>query len=789
VAPREATLRGSDAALQIVVTGKDAQGRQTDLTRSVVYELEEPASIEVSSDGLVRPRADGRAVVTVRLGRHTNTLSINVEDYANTRPVWFPGEVVPIFTRQGCNNGACHGKASGQNGFKLSLLGFEPKLDYDALVREGRGRRVFPAAPQDSLLLLKSTGKLPHGGGQPVATGSAEYRTLLRWLTQGMPYETGREPSLERIEVEPAARLLDRKSQQQLRVTAHYSDGSNADVTPLAQFQSNAVDLATVDERGLVQVLDGVGVAAIMARYGGQVCVMRATIPLGAQVPPWEPPASQNLIDTFVFRKLKELGLPPSADCTDAEFARRSSLDICGVLPQPDAVQAFEEQNDPAKRSRWIDQLLERPEYADFFALKWSAILRNKRAFFQRGTDPVTFAFHTWIRQSLAQNKSYDRFVSEIVAARGDAFTNPPVAWYRPSTTGNNDEKVDDTAQLFLGLRIQCARCHHHPFEKWGQSDYYGLAAFFSRVGRKAGSDPVTPRVYTLPTGLARNPTDGKQYKPKPLDAPELAELGPYDDPRQALADWLGRADNPFLARALVNRYWKHFFGRGLVEPEDDMRVTNPPSNPELLDALADDFRASGYDLKHLVRTIATSRAYDRSSLPNEFNLADRQNFARYYPRRLPAEVLLDAINSVAGTQETFNGLPKGFRAVRLPDEGFASYFLEVFGRPKRESVCECERVSEASLTQSLHLINSGEIQQKLNDGTARTASWAAGNRPENDKLDELYRLCYSRLPTDEERSICMSHLARRRKEGQARQGYDDLLWALINTKEFLLNH
>ncbi|HEV3122522.1 MAG TPA: DUF1549 and DUF1553 domain-containing protein, partial [Isosphaeraceae bacterium] len=492
----------------------------------------------------------------------------------------------------------------------------------------------------------------------------------------------------------------------------------------------------------------------------------------------------------FVFEKLKELGLPPSEACTDAEFARRSALDICGVLPRPEDVQSFENDQDPGKRTRWVIRLLERPEYADFFALKWSAILRNKRPAFLPGSkDPVTFAFHTWIRQSLAENKPYDRFVAQIVAARGDAVANPPVAWYRPSGNNDTDEKVDDTAQLFLGLRIQCARCHHHPFEKWSQDDYYGFAAFFGRIGRKPGDDPFTPRIFTLPAGMAKNPTTGKEYNPRPLGGRELSDLGPYSDPREALAGWLGEAQNPFLARALVNRYWKHFFGRGLVEPEDDVRVTNPPSNPDLLDALAADFRSNGFDLKHLVRTIATSRAYDRSSMPNDYNLADHQNFARYYPKRLPAEVLLDAIGAVTASPEAFSGLPKGFRAAQLPDEGFASYFLEIFGRPKRESVCECERVSEASLTQSLHLLNSGEVQQKLTSGTARAAGWVADTRSEPEKIQELYRLCCSRAPSAEEESICMAHLAQRRAEGKLRQGYEDLLWTLINTKEFLLNH
>jgi hypothetical protein len=802
VDPVTVTVRGSDATAQIVVTGRTRDDRAVDLTDQVVYDSQDPKVATVDRDGLVHPAGDGETHILVSPGEKVGPVAaleslrvlVRVTDFANTRPVQFAGEVVPIFTKLGCNNGACHGKASGQNGFKLSLLGFDPRADFEALVREARGRRVFPASPDSSLLLLKSSGRAPHGGGQKLEADSAEYRKILRWVRQGMPYDTGNEPKLVAISVTPPQRLIARHSRQQIRVTATYDDGSTADVSRLAQYQTNAADLATVDERGTIETLDGVGEAAIMARFGGQVSVARALVPLGLDVPPWEPPASTNPIDGYVFRKLKELGLPPSGTCTDAEFVRRAAVDICGILPTPDETTAFENDPDPAKRARWVDKLLARPEYADLFAMKWSAILRNRRLPFLGGNaqDGVTFGFHSWIRQSLAENKPFDQFAAEIVAARGDATVTPAVAWYRQSPFNqqtDETEKVDDTAQLFLGMRIQCARCHHHPFEKWSQDDYYGFAAFFSRMGRKAGNDPTSPRVFTMASGTAKNPTNGKAYQPKLLDGPELADLGPRQDPRQALADWLRKPDNPFFARAIVNRYWKHFFGRGLVEPEDDMRVSNPATNPELLDALAADFVASGYDLKHLIRSIATSRAYDRSSLPNEYNGADRQNFARYYPRRLPAEVLLDAINAVTGGDEKFNGLPKGFRAAQLPDDGFASYFLEIFGRPKRESVCECERSSEANLSQTLHLLNSNEIQQKLTAKDTRVARWANDPRPDSEKIDELYRLCYSRPPTSDEREICLAHLAKRQAADQGRQGYEDLLWTLLNTKEFLLNH
>ncbi len=785
IEPRLATLRGSDSLTQISVTGRSSDGKLVDQTVSAKYTSSNPKVAVVDDDGLIRPTGDGSATVEVRVGEVTERTQVVVVDFANARPVHFVGEVVPILSKYGCNAGGCHGKASGQNGFRLSLLGFDPKSDFESLVKEGRGRRVFPLAPSASLLLKKPSAQLPHGGGKKFAVGSPEYNTLARWIGQGMPFGTGKEPELTSLTVEPVQRIIAQRGRQQLRVVAHYSDGSTTDVTRLAQYQSNAADLAEVDSQGVIHALNGVGEAAIMARFGGLVGVARATVPSGLDGSRWNAPASRNFIDPLVFGKLRELGLSPSDDCTDAEFARRSSLDICGILPKPADVIDFENNRDPEKRIQWVDRLIARPEYADYFALKWSTILKNKRGL-GNVSQPGTYAFHGWIRQSLAENKPYDKFVAEIVAARGDANVNPPVLWYRQAATV--EERADDSAQLFLGLRIQCARCHHHPFEKWSQDDYYGFASIFARIGTKPGSDPTSPRIYTLPAGLATNPLTGEARKPKPLGANDFGDLGSFRDPRVELVGWLRKADNPFFARAVVNRYWKHFLGRGLVEPEDDMRVSNPPTNPELLDALADDFIRHGYDLKRLVRTIATSRAYDRSSQPNSANESDRRNFARFYARRLPAEVLLDAVGLVTGSPENFPSVPADFHAIQLPDDGFNSYFLDVFGRPKRESVCECERSSEANLSQTLHLLNSDDVQGKLTPETARAAKLAVDPRPTVDKVVELYRLALARKPTDEEKADCLAFLDKRQAVGQLKQGFEDLIWTLINTKEFLFN-
>jgi hypothetical protein len=788
VDPPEVHLRGSDSRTQLVVTARDPAGRSWDVTEAVAYSSRDATVAVVDATGEVRPVADGTTEILVRTAGSDRSgavaVRVVVEDQTDRRPVRFASDIIPVFTKVGCNAGSCHGKAGGQNGFRLSLLGADPRLDFESLVREDRGRRVFPPAPGESLVLRKPTGRLPHGGGTRFAVGSPEYRLIERWVRQGTPYGESPGAALTQIEVRPGRRVVARHRTQRLRVIARYADGSEADVTRLAQYQANQPDLVAVDPRGRVSTLDGVGDAAVMARFGGQVAVARITVPLGADAPDWSPPPARNSVDRFIFARLRELGIPPSTACSDAEFARRSSLDICGELPDPGAVAAFEADTDPEKRVAWVVQLLERPAYADRFAMTWSAILRNKRTLGPL-SQPGTFAFHAWVRQAIAENLPYDRFAAAILTATGDAAENPPVVWFRPAAT--SDAQVDDTAQLFLGLRLQCARCHRHPFERWGPDDYYGFAALFSRVGRKPGPDTATPRIFVLPVGQATDPMTGRSYAPRLLGESSPLELEPGADPRQALADWLRRPDNPYFARAVVNRYWKHLFGRGLVEPEDDLRASNPPTHPDLLDTLAGEFVGRGFDLKWLVHTLATSRAYERSSRPNDFNRTDRQAFSRFLPRRLPAEVLLDAIGAVTGAPGSFPGLPPGVRAVQLPDEGFDSpgRFLDVFGRPKRETVCECERVSEPSLSQSLHLLNSPEIEAKVAHPSGRAARWEADPRPDADKVDELYRLAFSRAPTGDERGVCLAHLARRRAEGRARQGFEDLVWSVINTREF----
>jgi hypothetical protein len=780
---RPARLVGPDARLQVVVTGRFAGGRVRDLTHEVKYAVEPAGVIEVEPSGFVVPKADGKAVLKASVpGGPAASVEIVVERFNDPPPLSFPNHITPLFTKLGCNAGGCHGKSGGQNGFRLSLLGFEPPDDYEYLVKESFGRRLLPSAPEHSLLLLKGTGLLPHGGGERLRKDSHDYRLLLRWIRQGMPYGRPDDPTVTAVTVYPRHRILAPDGRQQLKVTAHYSDGTREDVTHTARYEPNDKAMAEVDESGRVRMLGQPGEAAVMVRYQDKVAVFEATVPLGASVT--NLPPVRNFIDEAVFAKLRQLGLPPSPLCDDATFLRRVTLDVTGQLPSAEEARRFLADPDPAKRDKWIDRLLESPAYADFFANKWSAILRNRRS-----KDTYTggnFAFHRWVRDALAENRPYDLFVRQILTASGEISLNPPVAWWRQ--VAKDFEQVEDVAQLFLGVRIQCARCHHHPFEKWSREDYYGLAAFFSRVGRKEGLGPDEPRVFHQ-RGMAQapHPRGGPPLKPTGLGDRPL-ELSPDEDPRQALADWMTRKDNLFFARTLVNRYWKHFFNRGIVDPEDDMRDTNPPANKGLLDALARKFVESGYDLKELVRTICRSSAYQLSSVPNEHNAKDRQSFSRYYPRRLPAEVLLDAIDQFNGTTTNFQGLPAGVRAVQIPDHGgVPSYFLSVFGRPAGASACECERGNDASLAQSLHLLNSQDIHAKLSSGLAKELA-ADAKRSDEEKVAELYYRAFSRPPAPQELRVALAHLSK--FDAKTRQaGYEDILWALINTKEFLFNH
>jgi hypothetical protein len=747
---------------------------------------------------------NGTTEIFVGVAGKSVKISITVEGADREQPINFTNEIVPIFSKLGCNSGACHGKSRGQNGFRLSLLGFEPHVDFEALTREARGRRIVPTAPELSLLLRKPIGEMPHGGGKRLSADSRDYRTILRWIRSGAPFGQTADPKVVGLAVAPAHRLAPARSSLQMSVTAVLSDGSRRDVTADAEYSSNNPEIASVAEGGFVETLDVPGDGAIMVRYLGHVGVFRVTIPQEAPVAKYVFPRPTNFIDEHVHAKLRQLSVPPSERCTDSEFLRRVSLDITGTLPTASEVEKFLANPDSRRREKLIDDLLTRPAYASYSALKWGDILRNKRDGIVGvgGKAERTQALHAWLKESFAKNKPYDQFVREILTATGDFAgpdAQPAVGWYVVLRTPA--ALVDDAAQIFLGTRIQCAQCHHHPYEKWSQDDYWGLAAFFARVqlvnpknpkvNLKAKLGPKDLRVTLLPSGSVTSP-HGKSYtKPRPLDGAEL-DVPEADDPRQKLADWMVRPDNPYFARAVVNRYWAHFFGRGIVDMPDDMRVSNPPSNEPLLDALAKDFIAHQFDLKHLIRTICASTTYQMSAIPNEHNRKDKHNHARFHPRRLPAEVLYDAFDQVTGAPVKFVAKAGGAaktsasRAIELPDEAVKTPLLLAFGKPDRTSACECERSGSATLTQSLYLIGSTELHNKLKDKTGRPARLATDPRPIPEKVKEIYLWAYARLPVAEELKTVERFL---NAGGNRKEAYEDLLWALLNTKEFLFNH
>ncbi|MBL8797792.1 MAG: DUF1553 domain-containing protein [Planctomycetia bacterium] len=818
--PEKVVLRSADQFQQLLVTAHHANGGLRDVTAQASYRASDTRLIRVDAQGMLFPLANGVTELAAEFQGKTVKLAVTVEGAERERPIHFANEVMPILTKFGCNTGACHGKAEGQNGFKLSLLGFDPEADYVALAREDRGRRTMATAPERSLLLLKATGRLGHGGGKLLPPEGVEYQVLNRWIAGGLPEGGKDDPKVVGITVTPPQRSLVRQASQQLTVTARYSDGSSTDVTSRAEFVSNEEQLASVTRTGRVETRDRSGEAAIMVRYLGQVGVFRAAIPQDLPADKITKHTPNNYIDQHVFARLRELGIPAADVCSDGEFLRRVSLDITGTLPTVAEAEKFLADRTPDKRAKLVDDLLTRPAYASYFALKWGDILRLRGGGRNAKKDdnaankgPVldteaqrADAFHAWIKQSLAENKPYDRFVREVITAEGVTSgpeTAAPIVWYLELKTPQG--LVDDMAQAFLGTRIQCARCHHHPFEKWTQDDYWGLAMYFGRLQwQSRGRDPKSQGDFmpvrlgegarlgqkvTFDPKLTLTSPRGKEYlRPKPLDGAEVA-LEPTDDPRHKLVDWMAQADNPFFARTLVNRYWGHFFGRGIVDPIDDLRVTNPPCYPGLLDALAKDFIEHQFDLKHVIRTICNSKTYQLSSTANEWNRSDKQNFSRYAMRRLPAEVLLDAIDQVTGSPTEFTAMgglkfPAGTRAIDLADIHVSSYFLEVFGKSKRQSACECERDPTITLAQRAHLLNNTAVRGKL---VVRAAQLVADKRTDAEKVREVYLAFFTREPTAEERRTIEQYFAGKGgAEAAKTQVYHDLLWALLNTKEFV---
>jgi hypothetical protein len=697
-----------------------------------------------------------------------------------SHPVSFRNEVVPALTKLGCNQGACHGGQHGKGGFKLSLLGFEPEADYTSIVKSAEGRRVTPSVPEESLLLLKPTRVVAHGGGKRMEVGSRVYELVQHWLEQGAPPPRQDEPAVIGLAVEPAQRRMAPGDTQRLVVTATFSDGTKREITDDAKFDTLNEGIATATPEGLAKAV-GQGETNILVRYQGRAALARLTVPY-TEAKPFDFPA-RNFIDERAAAKWRELGLVPSGLCSDTEFLRRAMLDTVGTVPTPDEVDAFLADPYPDKRAQWIDRILDRPEYVDYWALKWGDLLRISAD--KLGAQGM-LAFNLWLRDSLRANKPFSRMAEELVTAQGSIYTNGPANYFRVAS--GPDDLAETTAQVFMGVRLQCAKCHHHPFESYGQDDYYGLAAYFARIRTKGsqefglfGQEQI---IFVAKGGEVNQPRTGKRMTPRPLGAE------PADDPidrRRALASWLTRRDNPWLARNVANRYWGYLLGKGLVNPIDDLRDTNPPTNPELLDALAGEFVKSGYDLKALLRLVLNSRVYQLSAQPVPENQRDSTYFTHYTVKRLSAEQLLDALNAATGTIEKFVRRPAGTRAIALPDTNFPSYFLDTFGRPVRATACECERTADPNLSQALHLMNGDLINRKLAQPDGRLARMMKDPKLTDETLIQtLYRVTFGRPANESELAAARSVIA----EAPSRTvGAQDLFWGLLNAKEFLFNH
>lgn len=779
VEPAQIVLHGASRQ-QVLVTAQDRDGRLIDVTREAEFFVDDTAIANVAS-AKVQGVHDGATALSVRFGGRDARVPVRVQGVAEISPVHFVNDIVPILSKLGCNSGGCHGKASGQNGFKLSVFGFDPEADHSAILKEGRGRRIQPSNPERSLILLKPTAQVPHGGGRRMTVDSPDHQLMLQWVRQGMPLGRDDAPRIVALRASPIERVLGLQSSQQILATAEFSDGSLRDVTAAAAYTSNSGIAAEVDTHGLVRTGRVPGEAAITVQYMGQVAAVRVLVPRPTttltKTTEW--PAN-NDVDRLVWAKLQKMQIEPSGLVDDATFLRRLSLDTIGTLPKPDEVRVFLADTRADKRRRAIDVVLALDEYADYWTLQWADVLLLNR---DKLGDRGAFEFHRWLREQFARNRPYNEWVRELIVASGRSDEHGPVNFYRAVRTP--EQLAEAVSQAFLGVRVQCAQCHHHPFEKWSQSDFYGMAGFFNGLERKpvrATAETKVELVYHAGYRETRMPLTDVLVPTRALGVADAVSIG--HDPRVHLADWLTAPSNPWFARLVANRLWKHFLGRGLVEPEDDLRSTNPATNEPLLDWLAQQVVENRYDLKAVMRLILNSRAYQLTADPNDTNRDDEQNFSHHYVRRIPAEVLLDAISEVTGSPELFPGRPRGTRAIELWDNRLPSYFLDTFGRSERTSPCECGRSGEPTMAQALHLMNAPEVSAKIAHATGRVARLLRASPPIADAalIEELTLVTLGRLPTEKERNVGEGLFANTAR----RDATEDYLWTLLNSYDFL---
>lgn len=813
ILPTQPALTGPHASQQLVVEETHGEQFLGEVTARAKFTSLQPEIATVDERGIVTPVSDGTATIRAEVNGKTVETQIVVRGATSVEPWSFRHDVQTVFTKAGCNMGACHGAQAGKKGFKLALRGYDHEFDYNVLTRQARGRRIDLSDPARSLILLKATGAIPHGGGTRFDTDSLEYKVVSEWIAEGANPPLADDPTITALEVFPRQVTLNvgwavptkvgtkdesvgtahSTDTQQILVQAVYSDGRKRDVTRWAKFTSTEVGVATVDDVGKVEVT-GTGEAAITVWFASKVAVATVSVPYANDVPAevFARSPRVNFIDDLVIDKLQRLRIPPSGAASDGEFLRRAYLDTLGVLPTADEAKAFLADASPDKRAKLIDALLARPEYVDYWSYKWSDLLLVST---KKLKGPAVWAFYNWIRQSVEANKPWDQFAREVVTARGSTVENGAANFF----VLHKDPKLvsEATTVTFLGTSINCAQCHDHPLERWTLDDYYGMANLFARVRMKNGDADGDVVVFPVSEGNVKHPTRVDVPEPRPLDGVAL-DLDDATDRREHLAKWLTAAENPYFARALVNRVWANYMGRGLVENVDDLRATNPSSNEPLLSALAADFVKHRYDVKRLIRLIMSSAAYQRSAATVAGNENDDRFYSHYLVKRMPAEVLLDALSQVTGVSTDYPDYPKGMRAMQLPDSNVVSYFLSAFGRPVREFTCECERTEEPNVTQTLHLANGKTLNEKLKARGSVIDRWLDEKLSAAETVERLYLSTLARLPTDPEKQSLVAALEESVGEvatdeapvrASRRAALEDLLWAVLTSKEFLFVH
>ena len=798
VYPPEVAVSGPNRVQQLLVV-EEARGRVVaDHSAAATFATSNAAVAKVDAAGLVSAVGNGETTITATVNGRTATVKLTAS--AGESANWsFRNHVVPTLTKRGCNSGACHGALAGKGGFKLSLRGYDPDTDHFVMTRQALARRVDLTRPADSLLLKKATRTMPHGGGARFAEDTDHYALIMGWIKAGAAGPKVGDAKLTGIEVFPKAALLKPKDTLRVIVRATYSDGTTEDVTRWVRFGSSEELVATVTDEGLV-IVAGYGEVAVTVNFGTQVAALTVTSPYPNRVDAaaFAKAHRTSFVDDLILQKLELLRLPPSADCTDAEFARRAYLDTCGIVPPVKELEEFLADTAADKRAKLVEKLLARPEFVDYWAFKWSDLLLVSS---RKLPQPAMWAFYRKIRQSVADNEPWDRFARDILTATGSTLTNGAGNYF--TLHKDVSELAETTAVTFLGTSIGCARCHNHPLEKWTQDEYWAFANLFSRVGIKNGDRPGEVLIQPQPDGDTLHLRRGTPMPPTPLGGTPVPADGPADR-RVYFATWLTSPDNPFFAKALVSRVWRNYMGRGLVEAEDDIRDTNPASNRELFDALAADFVKNKYDVKHLMRLILNSAAYQRSSKALPTNSADDRFYSHYLIRRLPAEVILDAYSDLTGVPTAFNRIksaagddttpittyPAGTRAVQLPDSLAASQFLEAFGRAERVATCSCERTADATVGQALHLNNGQTLNDKLRDKTSVVGKWIADGLTDAEVIDRVFLAALSRSPTAAEKAKFLGILGEMTQNGPAarREAIEDFVWAVLTGREFLFN-